>query len=128
MCHPCNNCNSYCIAGCNFWCILFDKASGSDGLSSKTSDCSHIRDGKGQIYTPAINYILMAITILFVVGFKTSDNIAAAYGVAVTTTMLLSTLLFYYLTTYIWKWNPFYTLFFTTIFLCLTFHSLQQTL
>ncbi len=71
---------------------------------------------RGQIYTPAINYILMAITILFVVGFKTSDNIAAAYGVAVTTTMLLSTLLFYYLTTYIWKWNPFYTLFFTTIF------------
>jgi KUP system potassium uptake protein len=71
---------------------------------------------RGQIYTPAINYILMVITILFVVAFKTSDNIAAAYGVAVTTTMLLSTLLFYYLTTYIWKWNPFYTLFFTAIF------------
>lgn len=71
---------------------------------------------KGQIYVPSINYILMVITIALVLAFKTSDNLAAAYGVSVTTTMIITTLLFYRLTTYIWKWNPFFTLFLTFLF------------
>lgn len=72
---------------------------------------------RGQIYVPVVNYILMIITIVLVIAFKTSDNLAAAYGVSVTTTMLITTLLFYRLTTYIWKWNPFFTLLVTFIFL-----------
>lgn len=72
---------------------------------------------RGQVYVPSVNYILMIITVVLVLAFRTSDNLAAAYGVAVTTSMLLTTLLFYRLTTYIWKWNPFFTSFLTFIFL-----------
>ncbi len=47
----------------------------------------------GQIYLPFVNWLLMVLVILLVLGFKTSSNLAAAYGVAVTGTMLISTLL-----------------------------------
>lgn len=72
---------------------------------------------RGQIYVPAVNWILMALTISLVLGFKNSDNLAAAYGIAVTTTMLITTLLYYRLTSFVWNWNPFLTLFVTTIFI-----------
>jgi len=47
----------------------------------------------GQIYLPFVNWVLMVLVIILVLGFKTSSNLAAAYGVAVTGTMLISTLL-----------------------------------
>lgn len=49
----------------------------------------------GQIYVPAVNWGLMVACIGLVVGFRSSTNLAAAYGVAVTTTMVITTLLFY---------------------------------
>jgi KUP system potassium uptake protein len=49
----------------------------------------------GQIYIPAINWALMVACIGLVLGFRSSGNLAAAYGVAVTTTMVVTTLLFY---------------------------------
>ncbi len=55
-----------------------------------TSD-SHI----GQIYIGSINWLLMIACIALVVGFRESANLAAAYGVAVTTTMVLTTSLFF---------------------------------
>lgn len=47
----------------------------------------------GQIYLPAINWLLLAAVIALVLGFKSSSNIAAAYGIAVTGTMLITNLL-----------------------------------
>jgi KUP system potassium uptake protein len=49
----------------------------------------------GQIYVPAINWALMVACIGLVVGFRSSTSLAAAYGVAVTLTMVITTLLFY---------------------------------
>jgi KUP system potassium uptake protein len=49
----------------------------------------------GQIYLPAINWALMAACIALVIGFGSSADLAAAYGVAVTSTMLITTALFY---------------------------------
>ena len=49
----------------------------------------------GQIYIPAVNWALMFGCIAIVVGFRTSSNLAAAYGVAVTSTMVITTILFY---------------------------------
>jgi KUP system potassium uptake protein len=49
----------------------------------------------GQIYIGAVNWFLMAACIGLVIGFRHSANLAAAYGVAVTTTMVLTTILFY---------------------------------
>ncbi|NIA11275.1 MAG: potassium transporter Kup, partial [Nitrospiraceae bacterium] len=58
----------------------------------------------GQIYIPAINWTLMAATIGLVLGFGSSDHLAAAYGVAVTTTMVITTLLFAFITHEKWHW------------------------
>ena len=59
----------------------------------------------GQIYVPAANWSLMVATISLVAGFGSSSKLAAAYGVAVTATMLISTILFYYVARDLWKWN-----------------------
>ncbi len=49
----------------------------------------------GQIYVPQVNWALMVATIGLVIGFRTSDGLAAAYGIAVTSTMLITTMLAY---------------------------------
>jgi len=50
---------------------------------------------RGQIYLPAVNWMLLAGCVWFVVDFGSSSRLAAAYGVAVTATMLITTLLFF---------------------------------
>ncbi|MCX8501001.1 MAG: potassium transporter Kup [Alphaproteobacteria bacterium] len=59
----------------------------------------------GQIYLPAINFLMAVGTILLVVFFQHSDNLAAAYGIAVSGTMLITTWLLYGVMRYIWRWN-----------------------
>ncbi len=58
----------------------------------------------GQIYVPVVNWLLMLSCIGLVVGFRSSSNLAAAYGVAITTTMLITTILFYLVARHRWKW------------------------
>lgn len=60
---------------------------------------------KGQIYIPAINWALMVACIGLVLGFRSSSNLAAAYGVAVTTTMVATTILFFVVTRERWRWS-----------------------
>ncbi len=60
---------------------------------------------RGQIYMPKINWTLMIACIGLVLGFQTSSNLAAAYGVAVTATMTITTALFYLAAQRIWKWS-----------------------
>ncbi|HEX7184956.1 MAG TPA: potassium transporter Kup [Thermoanaerobaculia bacterium] len=59
----------------------------------------------GQIYVPAVNWVLMIATIGLVLGFRSSSNVAAAYGVAVTTTMVITTLLAYVVARELWGWS-----------------------
>ena len=47
----------------------------------------------GQIYIPVVNWMLLFIILCIVIGFKSSDNLAAAYGIAVTATMMITTIL-----------------------------------
>ena len=49
--------------------------------------------GFGQIYIPAVNWLLMAATLALAIGFRTSENLAAAYGIAVSADMVLTTFL-----------------------------------
>jgi len=58
----------------------------------------------GQIYVPAANWLLMVGTLLIVVMFKTSDSLGSAYGVAVSGTMLATTILLYFMLTRRWNW------------------------
>ena len=62
-------------------------------------------DEKGQIYIPALNWILMVATIGIVLGFRTSDNLATAYGVAVSSTMVITTILMFFAERDHWHWN-----------------------
>ncbi|HSS48979.1 MAG TPA: KUP/HAK/KT family potassium transporter, partial [Thermoanaerobaculia bacterium] len=59
----------------------------------------------GQIYIPNINWVLMAATIGLVLGFQSSSRLAAAYGMAVTTTMVITTLLAYVVAREKWGWS-----------------------
>jgi KUP system potassium uptake protein len=71
----------------------------------------------GQIYIPLINWALMAGCIALVVGFGSSSNLAAAYGVAVTTTMVITTLLLFAVERELWGWSLAASLAFTAFFL-----------
>ena len=58
----------------------------------------------GQIYIAPINWLLMVCTIGLVLGFQSSSRLAAAYGVAVTSTMLITTVLFFVVIRRMWCW------------------------
>lgn len=62
---------------------------------------------RGQIYMPKINWALMLACIGLVIGFGSSSNLASAYGVAVTTTMVITSVLFYVAARRVWNW-PFW--------------------
>jgi KUP system potassium uptake protein len=59
----------------------------------------------GQVYIPAVNFGLMVTTIALVLGFGSSANLAGAYGVAVTTTMVITTMLAFLLMLKRWRWK-----------------------
>ena len=71
----------------------------------------------GQIYVPSVNWLLMLATVAVVVGFKTSSNVAGAYGVALTATMLITTLLAFVVTRRLWHWKLWQSLAVTAVFL-----------
>ena len=62
-------------------------------------------EGYGQIYVGAVNWLLMIVTVGLTVGFGTSDRLAAAYGIAVSLTMLLTTTLLFVAMREVWRWN-----------------------
>lgn len=59
----------------------------------------------GQIYLPFVNWTLMVACIAVVIGFQTSSNLAAAYGIAVTSTMAITTIIFSVVARERWKWS-----------------------
>jgi KUP system potassium uptake protein len=59
----------------------------------------------GQIYLPQINWALMCSTVVIVIGFGSSTALAAAYGIAVTATMIITVLLLYVVMTEVWGWH-----------------------
>jgi KUP system potassium uptake protein len=58
----------------------------------------------GQIYVPVVNWLLMIATLATTVAFGSSDRLAGAYGTAVSTTMLLTTVLLYRAMRHVWRW------------------------
>lgn len=59
----------------------------------------------GQIYLPSINWLLLAGVLVLVIQFRTSSAMAAAYGIAVTGTMVVTTLLAYIVVRHRWNWR-----------------------
>lgn len=59
---------------------------------------------EGQIYIPVVNWTLLTLVTLLVLGFQSSSNLAAAYGIAVTCTMFITTCMMAVLIFHVWKW------------------------
>jgi len=59
----------------------------------------------GQIYIPFINWALLIGVLALVVGFQSSSNLAAAYGIAVTATMTIDTVLMFFIARALWSWS-----------------------
>jgi KUP system potassium uptake protein len=76
------------------------------GLSPRANIISTSGNEAGQIYVPAANWMLMAGTLFTVLLFRSSENLAAAYGIAVSGTMLITTILLYRAAVSRWGWRP----------------------
>jgi KUP system potassium uptake protein len=59
----------------------------------------------GQIYIPAVNWGLLMMVVLLVLGFRQSTSLASAYGIAVSGTMIITTIMLAVLVFQVWKWN-----------------------
>ncbi|KFC76940.1 low affinity potassium transporter Kup [Buttiauxella agrestis] len=73
----------------------------------------------GQIYVPAINWLLYISVVIVIVSFEHSSNLAAAYGIAVTGTMVLTSILCCTVATKNWHWNKVAVLLMGFAFLCI---------
>jgi len=74
-------------------------------------------DEMGQVYVPTINWMLMTSVFVLVLSFESSSALASAYGLAVTGTMMSTTLLAFIVIQALWKWNRFTSFAFLSIFL-----------
>ena len=69
-------------------------------------DIKHTSENEiGQIYIPVINWVLFAAVIAVVLGFQSSDNLAAAYGLSVAGTMFITTILAFGVIGHLWQWR-----------------------
>jgi KUP system potassium uptake protein len=75
----------------------------------------------GQIYIASINWVLMVACVALVLAFRSSSNLAAAYGVAVTTTMVITTLLLFRVELRRWHWSPWVAAVSSVVFLTIDF-------
>ena len=82
----------------------------------------------GQIYIPVINWALMIMVILLVVSFRSSSNLAAAYGIAVTGAMLIDTVLITVVLRQMWNWNRFVVAGLVALFFLVDFSYLSANL
>jgi KUP system potassium uptake protein len=62
-------------------------------------------EGYGQIYVGVVNWLLMIVTVGLTIGFGKSDNLASAYGIAVSLTMLMTSALLFIAMREIWRWS-----------------------
>ena len=82
----------------------------------------------GQIYIPIVNWALMTMVILLVLTFRSSSNLAAAYGIAVTGAMLIDTVLITVVLRQMWNWNRYVVAGLLALFFAVDFTYLSANL
>jgi KUP system potassium uptake protein len=82
----------------------------------------------GQIYIPVINWALMSMVILLVLTFRSSSNLAAAYGIAVTGAMLIDSVLITVVLRQMWNWNRYVVAGLLALFFTVDFSYLSANL
>ena len=63
-------------------------------------------EARGQVFAPTVNVVLLLVVLGLILGFRSSSALAAAFGLAVTATMVLTTLMIGFVKFRIWRWNP----------------------
>ncbi len=86
--------DGYRLAGGNFRSLLADSPAVRLGYLSPMRIIHTSEMESGQIYIPFINWLLYVSVVIVIINFEHSSNLAAAYGIAVTGTMVLTTILF----------------------------------
>jgi KUP system potassium uptake protein len=76
-------------------------------------------DEMGQVYVPAVNWLLMFSVFVLVLSFQSSSALASAYGIAVTGTMIIDTVLAFIVIRSLWKWNTATSVIFLSSFLAI---------
>ena len=71
----------------------------------------------GQIYVPNVNWMLLGAVVALVVGFRSSSALASAYGIAVTLTMMIDTVLAFVVVRALWRWRLGWAVAFVVLFL-----------
>ncbi len=74
------------------------------GYMPRTQILHTSEESEGQIYCPFANWVMAVICIMLVIQFKSSDNLAGAYGIAITSTMCITTVLFFAYLRHVRKW------------------------
>ena len=87
------------------------------GYSPRVTIVHTSRHAQGQIYVPEVNWGLMVMCLLCVVGFRSTANLTAAYGIAVTGTMAITTVLFAHVARFRWHWPVWRVALLTGLFL-----------
>ncbi len=85
------------------------------GLLPRTRIVHTSASEAGQIYLPTVNWLMLAAVMCTTIGFGSSSALASAYGIAVTGTMLITTILMYFVMLNIWKWSWWFAISVTTI-------------
>jgi len=80
----------------------------------------------GQVYIPAVNWLLMAAVFILVFSFRSSSSLASAYGIAVTGTMIVDTVLAFIVIQALWQWKTYISVIFLTVFLTIDFLFLSS--
>ena len=93
------------LAGPHLRGVLADRAGDAGRLPAAPGGGAHVLPPQGQVYVPLVNWALMIGSVGLVLGFQTSSNLAAAYGIAVTTTMAITSILFYVVARDRWGWS-----------------------
>ena len=85
-------------------------------------------EASGQVYVPEVNYLLMFSCVLLTLTFRRSGNLAAAYGIAVMGTMVITTILLYSVERRIWKWRALPALALAALFMAIDLPFLAANL
>ncbi len=92
------------LAGGDFRRVLGRARSDPARLSAAHGNTAHVHAHIGQIYLPWINRMLLVLTLAVVIGFRSSENLAAAYGIAVVGTMTIDSILVMFVFRNLWHW------------------------
>jgi KUP system potassium uptake protein len=76
------------------------------GYSPRMAVVHTSHEMSGQIFVPWVNRLLLVLVFLAVIGFRSSNNLGAAYGIAVTGTMVITSCMLGVLTFSVWRWPP----------------------